>query len=89
MIKYKYTIEFQKNNRFYKSNRDYVSADYRTTPLELDATFLSEDDIRYLVTDCMDCFNPYDWVHVIICTAEHPLEVGIICIKDIIAALEV
>lgn len=88
MIKYEYIIEFR-NGRFYKSNRNYASADYRTTPLELDATLLSEDDLKYLVTDCMDCFHIYDKVHVIIRRADYPLGVGVICIEDIIKALEV
>ena len=80
-MRFKYYILFP-NNKFYRSCRNYVSCDYIYTEHEIDATFMEENDLLYLIRE--NILPEYSTVFI----ALSDLCVGQCVVRDIINFLE-
>lgn len=83
-MKYTYIIQFA-NDKFYRSNRDYVSVDYNQVDNEIDATVLEEEDLRYLV----EKKELPSFTRVMVCLerGDYPIYVGTITLEDVESAM--
>ena len=83
-MKYTYIIQFA-NDKFYRSNHDYVSVSYRQVDHEIDATVMGEEDLRYLVKEK----ELPSFTRVMVCLerGDYPICVGMITLEDIEGAM--
>lgn len=83
-MKYNYIIQFA-NDRFYRSNHKYVSADYREVEHEIDATVMGEEDLRYLV----EGKDLPAFTRIMVCLErdDYGLCVGVITLEDVEASM--
>ena len=76
-MKIEYCIT-NENGKYYQSNHEWVGADCRWVDDEIDATFMNESDLLYLVNESELRIGKYGRIHV----ALNQLYIGSISIDD-------
>lgn len=62
-MKYEYWID-NEEGKYYQSKHEYVSADCRWVDNEIDATFMDESDLLYLLNESDLDISPYGDIHI-------------------------
>lgn len=62
-MKYEYSIT-NEEGKYYKSRHDYVSADCRWVDHEIDATFMDESDLLYILNESDIHIGKYGRIHI-------------------------
>ena len=87
-MRYSYIIQFE-NGKFYQSKHDYISADYRETEHECDASVITdENDLRYLIDE--EIIPKTSRIMIVLVREElgvYPVFVGCVMLVDVAASL--
>lgn len=78
-IHYEYSIT-NEEGKYYKSNREHVSIDCRWVDDELDATFMNESDLLYLVYEAGLLLSGFSNIHL----SYKQIYIGSIMVSDFI-----
>ena len=82
-MKYEYSIT-NENGKYYRSRHEYVSSDFVWTDHEIDATFMEESDLLYLLNESECHFTNYCHIHI----AFKGLYIGNMTIGDFNSAIK-
>lgn len=64
-MKYEYCIT-NENGKYYQSKHEWISVDCRWVEDEIDATFMNESDLLYLLNESDLCVGQYGSIHIIL-----------------------
>lgn len=63
MLKYEYSVT-NEEGKYYQSKHEYVGADCRWVDHEIDATFMDEADLLYLLNESDLYIGEYGRIHI-------------------------